>query len=175
MRGVLVNIARIIVSLTFIFSGFVKVVDPLGTVYKFQDYAEAVGLAGVFPDWLLTCAAIVLALTEFSLGISILFAIRRKVTTWFALVFMAVMTIITVDIHSQPRKRLRMLRRCPDTDKRRDAAEEHSADGTDDTNGDMAREDATTDKSLKQMVSVALLVHIHSDCGGIFAVLPAAV
>ena len=99
MRGILVNIARIIVGLTFIFSGFVKAVDPLGTVYKFQDYAEAVGLAGVFPDWLLTCAAILLALTEFSLGISILFAIRRKVTTWFALVFMAVMTIITVWIY----------------------------------------------------------------------------
>ena len=99
MRTLLVNIARFITALTFVFSGFVKAVDPLGTVYKFQDYAEAVGLAGAFPEWMLTCAAIILALFEFSLGISLLFAMNRKVTAWLTMVFMAIMTILTIWIY----------------------------------------------------------------------------
>jgi hypothetical protein len=39
-------IYRTIVGLTFIFSGFVKGVDPLGSVYKFNEYFEAYGM-----DW----------------------------------------------------------------------------------------------------------------------------
>ena len=100
LSAVLVNVARVVVGLTFVFSGFVKAVDPLGTVYKLQDYAEAVGLAGLFPEWMLTVASIALSLTEFLLGISILFAMRRKSTTRLSLAFMLVMTCLTVWIYA---------------------------------------------------------------------------
>ena len=36
-----VNIGRLLVAVTFIFSGFVKGMDPLGTQYKITDYLEA--------------------------------------------------------------------------------------------------------------------------------------
>ena len=38
--GLCVNLCRLVVSLTFIFSGYVKAIDPLGTQYKLQDYLE---------------------------------------------------------------------------------------------------------------------------------------
>ena len=42
-----VNIVRFLVSATFIFSGFVKAIDPKGTAYKLDAYLSAFG----FPDW----------------------------------------------------------------------------------------------------------------------------
>ena len=92
----LVNLCRFVLAGVFIFSGFVKAVDPLGTQYKLQDYAEAVGLAGILPDWLTLGTAVALAALEFALGILMLFAIRRRTTSKVTLVFMAVMTLITL-------------------------------------------------------------------------------
>ena len=44
------SVARTLLALTFLFSGFVKAVDPLGTVYKIEDYLKAFG--GWFLDLL---------------------------------------------------------------------------------------------------------------------------
>lgn len=92
----LVNLCRLLLSFTFIFSGFVKAIDPLGTQYKLQDYAEAVGLGGMLPDWLTLSGSILLACLEFSLGVFMLFAIRRRLTTKATLALMCLMTLVTV-------------------------------------------------------------------------------
>ena len=96
MLAILVNICRAILGLTFIFSGYVKATDPLGSQYKIHDYLEALGLANFIPDWLTLIMAIGLAAVEFSLGIFTLFAMRRHATSKLMLAFMAMMTAITV-------------------------------------------------------------------------------
>lgn len=90
------NVCRLVLAVAFVFSGFVKAVDPLGTQYKMGDYLAAMGLQGVAPDWLTLGAAVVLAGAEFTLGICLLFAIQRRMTSRVALALMVVMTLITV-------------------------------------------------------------------------------
>lgn len=93
---ILINICRLILAFTFIFSGYVKAIDPIGTQYKLQDYLGAVGMAGMIPDWMTLGTSVVMSTLEFSLGIFMLFAIRRRICSKIILVFMCVMTAITI-------------------------------------------------------------------------------
>ena len=92
----IVNLCRIIVAVTFIFSGFVKAIDPIGTQYKLQDYLGAIGIAGILPNWTLLAVAVFLAAIEFCIGIFLLFAIQRRLISKLTVAFMAFMTIVTV-------------------------------------------------------------------------------
>lgn len=96
LLDVLVNLCRAVIGVTFVFSGYVKASDPLGTQYKIQDYLEALGLQQFAPDWMTLSASVLLSALEFSLGIFILFAMRRRLASAVALLFMVVMTIFTV-------------------------------------------------------------------------------
>ena len=91
-----VNLCRIIVALTFIFSGFVKAIDPIGLQYKLQDYLGAIGIPGFLPDWMLLIMAVLLAAVEFCMGIFLLFAIQRRLISKLIVIFMSIMTLITV-------------------------------------------------------------------------------
>ena len=92
----IVNLCRIIVALTFIFSGFVKAIDPIGLQYKLQDYLGAVGMPGILPEWLLLIIAVLLAAVEFCMGIFMLFAIQRRLVSKLTVALMSVMTLITI-------------------------------------------------------------------------------
>ena len=83
-------------AVTFILSGFVKAVDPLGTQYKIHDYLTAMGLARYVPDALTLTSSVVLSATEFILGICLLFAIRRRLVSKITLVLMTIMTLLTL-------------------------------------------------------------------------------
>ena len=74
---VLRNVSRLLVGLVFIFSGFVKGVDPLGTAYRIEDYFIAYQTEWAIP--LALFLAVFLCTLEFILGISLLFnaAIRQ--------------------------------------------------------------------------------------------------
>ena len=90
------NVCRLVLAVTFIFSGYVKAIDPLGTQYKLHDYAGAVGVSAWVPDWLTLVSSVGLSALEFCLGIFLLFAIHRRLASRLTLVFMVVMTLVTL-------------------------------------------------------------------------------
>ena len=96
LKSILVNICRLLLSITFIFSGFVKAIDPLGSQYKIGDYLTALGMAGKIPEWVQLILSISLSGAEFTLGILLLLAIRRRLVSKLAFVLMLGMTSITL-------------------------------------------------------------------------------
>ena len=91
--GVAVNVCRIVLAATFIFSGFVKSVDPWGTAIKVSEYLNGFGFEGLdhyrfwFAIWL--CAA------ELMMGLMLLFRVRLRLVSIFALLSMTLFTFIT--------------------------------------------------------------------------------
>ena len=96
MKKTVVNIARFILALTFILSGFVKGVDPLGTQYKLNDYLAAMSLREFVPDFLTLGASVTLSAVEFIIGICLFFAIHRRLVSKITLVIMVAMTLLTL-------------------------------------------------------------------------------
>ncbi len=89
---------RIIIGVLFLFSGFVKAVDPLGTVYKIEDYLIAFDgiFIHLFP--LAFPAALLLIAIELILGFNLLLRVKLKFSSWAALVLMVFMTGLTLYI-----------------------------------------------------------------------------
>lgn len=90
------NICRFLLAVVFVFSGFVKAVDPLGTQYKLQDYLIAFGWSDLFPDALLFLASVLLGCVEFCLGMYLFFGIRRRLAPRLVLLMMSIMTPLTL-------------------------------------------------------------------------------
>lgn len=95
IQKVWTNTCRFLLGGVFIFSGFVKAVDPLGSQYKIQDYLEAFGMAYWFPSSFSLLLGIALAAIEFSIGVFLFLGIRKSVATVLALVLMCLMTPLT--------------------------------------------------------------------------------
>ncbi|HDR68284.1 MAG TPA: DoxX family protein [Bacteroidaceae bacterium] len=87
-------ISRIIIGIVFIFSGFVKMIDPLGSAFKFTDYFNAFGLG--FLNDLVLPLGILLSVIELVLGLVIILGYQRKVAYWVLMVFMSFFTILTL-------------------------------------------------------------------------------
>ena len=96
MKRVVVNICRLLLAAVFILSGFVKAVDPRGTQYKIEDYLLAWHMNGVLPDIAILLLSVGLSVMEFSIGIFLLFAIRRRLTSRLAVIMLGVMTPLTL-------------------------------------------------------------------------------
>lgn len=78
----LTHISRVLVGLLFIYSGFVKLVDPIGSQYKFEEYfgADVLNLEFLIPYAL--PFSILLIVTELVLGIMLLVGYKPKLTVW---------------------------------------------------------------------------------------------
>ena len=96
MKRFVLLLSRAVFGLVFMFSGFVKAVNPLGSMYKFEDYFISFGLTFFIP--LSLVLAIALAAIEFVIGVNLLLGVQVKKTSWVALLFMAFMTPLTLYI-----------------------------------------------------------------------------
>ena len=87
------HLCRVILALTFIFSGFVKTVDPWGTALKVSEYLTIYGWDSLqeyvmpFSIWL--CGA------ELMMGLMLLFKVRIRLISIFAVCSMLIFTTIT--------------------------------------------------------------------------------
>ncbi len=91
-------VSRILLGLVFIFSGFVKVVDPWGTAIKLGEYFNAFHMEGLAPmRYVLSIGQSAL---EMLLGFMLVFNLRSKLMAWGALIFMAFFTVLTAVIYA---------------------------------------------------------------------------
>ncbi|GHT35568.1 hypothetical protein AGMMS49574_25250 [Bacteroidia bacterium] len=85
---------RLLIGVVFVFSGFVKAIDPMGFIIKIDDYLGAFGMDSLRP--LAIVVAFFLIALEFILGISLLLGVYRKYVSLLTLAFMMVMTPLTL-------------------------------------------------------------------------------
>src|SRR6058998_2673540 len=90
---VIVNIARVIVGLLFIFSGLIKANDPSGLSYKMQEFFEVWGLRSL-DDYTLALALIMNAF-EIVAGVAVLLGWRMKLFSWLLLLLIVFFTFLT--------------------------------------------------------------------------------
>ncbi len=92
-------VARVVVGLVFIFSSFVKGVDPMGTSFKITEYLTAWSFFGMSFDWLVPMAtfmAMALIVVEFTIGVMLLFGAFRRVSAWALVLMMLFFTFTTL-------------------------------------------------------------------------------
>lgn len=92
------NVCRWVLALVLVVSGFVKAVDPVGSMYKLQEYVTAFSL-GSYSDELLVFVALLQAALEFLLGICLLMGIYRRFTAWVTPPVMLFFTVLTMMIY----------------------------------------------------------------------------
>ena len=91
----LVAISRILVGVLFIFSGFIKLNDPIGFSYKLQEYfsADVLNLP-VFEPYALLISVFVVVF-EVVLGVFLLLGYKPKFTVWSLLLMIVFFTFLT--------------------------------------------------------------------------------
>lgn len=93
-RGAAVWLCRLIVGIPFVVSGWAKAVDPAGFVIKLDEYMNVWQLQQ--PHEILLCAAIALAMWEFTTGVCLVTGMLRRAAPLSAAAMMAVMLPLTV-------------------------------------------------------------------------------
>jgi uncharacterized membrane protein YphA (DoxX/SURF4 family) len=91
---IITEACRIIIGVTFIFSGLMKAIDPAGGALKMEDYFGVFSLSALNP--IAAFMSINLSSVEFMMGLCILTAVYRRIATFCVLVFMSFMTLLTL-------------------------------------------------------------------------------
>ncbi len=89
------SIFRFVVGALFIFSGAIKLNDPLGFSYKLEEYFAPDVLNLPFLESLALPIALVVVIAEILLGIALLIGFKRKWTVWLLLAMIVFFTFLT--------------------------------------------------------------------------------
>jgi uncharacterized membrane protein YphA (DoxX/SURF4 family) len=89
----LVQIVRVILGVLFIFSGMIKLNDPVGFSYKLHEYFEVLNMPIFIPFSL--ALAILMCSLEILLGVALLIGYQRKWTLWGYSLLMVFFTFLT--------------------------------------------------------------------------------
>jgi uncharacterized membrane protein YphA (DoxX/SURF4 family) len=89
----MVNIARVIVGLLFIFSGLVKANDPMGLSYKIQEFFEVWGWQSLNNYTL--GFSILMNVFEIVAGVAVLIGWRMRLFSWLLLLLILFFTFLT--------------------------------------------------------------------------------
>ena len=91
-------VCRWAVGLVFLFSSFVKGVDPMGTTFKIQEYMTAWSIGGMTFEWALPLAgflSVTLICAEFLVGVMLIFNSYRRLSAWLLALMMLFFTVTT--------------------------------------------------------------------------------
>lgn len=91
----IVDVSRFLVGLLFVFSGFVKLNDPIGFSYKLEEYFGQGVLDLEFLQAYALVLAIFIVIYELLLGITLLIGYAPKFTTWSLLLMILFFTFLT--------------------------------------------------------------------------------
>lgn len=92
-------LARWVVGLVFLFSSFVKGVDPMGTTFKVQEYMTAWSIGSITFEWALPLAgllSIALICAEFLIGVLLITNAYRRLSAWGLAAMMLFFTVTTL-------------------------------------------------------------------------------
>ncbi len=95
MKNFITQLFRLLVGALFVFSGFVKLIDPLGSAYKFTEYfgADVLNMEFLIPYAL--PFSIFLIIAEIMLGVMLLVGYKSKFTIWSLLILILVFLFLT--------------------------------------------------------------------------------
>ena len=85
--------SRIFLGMVFMFSGFVKGIDPYGFGIKLSEYFESFGLPEL--QALTMIQGILVSTGELIIGVCLFIGLRMKITAWASLLFMSFFTLLT--------------------------------------------------------------------------------
>ena len=93
---IIVQIARVLVGLLFIISGFIKLNDPVGFSFKLEEYFSAPVLDLPFLEPHALAIALFVVILEVMLGVTLLLGYKIKATVWTLLVTIVFFTFLTL-------------------------------------------------------------------------------
>jgi uncharacterized membrane protein YphA (DoxX/SURF4 family) len=92
-------VCRWVVGIVFLFSSFVKGVDPMGTTFKVQEYMTAWSIGGMSFEWALPLAGLLsgaLICAEFLVGVMLVTSAYRRLSAWLLAAMMLFFTVTTL-------------------------------------------------------------------------------